>query len=179
ARCRGSARAGRSWRSVSGHSCERCGIVTRLATVRWQRPSAVSGAGETVAALAVHIDEADHAPAISTGSVCESAAIVSSHAALGRGRGTKNPCARPSATLPRIFASPCRAAARGYDTSPACAVAARLPKLSPAWLWLGPTRPSKLISVSMRPSSREGSPRHAPHRVARLRAQQLARLLVH
>src|SRR3546814_10724951 len=57
----GSAKARRSCASVSGHSWLRCGIVTRLATVRWQRPSAVSGAGETVAALAAHIADADSA----------------------------------------------------------------------------------------------------------------------
>ena len=38
-------------------------MVRRLATVRWQRPSAVSGAGETVAALAAHIAEAEKAAA--------------------------------------------------------------------------------------------------------------------
>ena len=32
---------------------------TRFATDRWQRPSAVSGAGETVAALAAHIADAE------------------------------------------------------------------------------------------------------------------------
>ena len=47
--------------SVSGHSWLRCGMVTRFATLRWQRPSAVSAAGETVAALAAHIGEADRA----------------------------------------------------------------------------------------------------------------------
>jgi len=38
----------------------------------------------------------------------------------------------PSARLCRIFASPCKAAARGYEVSPACPAEARLPKLSPA-----------------------------------------------
>src|ERR1044072_1203094 len=47
--------------SVAGHSWLRCGMVFRLATVRWHLPSAVSGAGETVAALAAHIAEADMA----------------------------------------------------------------------------------------------------------------------
>src|SRR3546814_4588166 len=54
-----SAKASRSCASVPCHSWLRCGIVIRLATVRWQRPSALSGAGETVAAFAAHIDEAD------------------------------------------------------------------------------------------------------------------------
>ncbi len=65
-----------SWRAVSCHSWKRCGMVTRLAVVRWQRPSRVSGPGETVAALAVHIDEADHAAATSAWSVWTSAAIA-------------------------------------------------------------------------------------------------------
>ena len=55
------AKATRSCSSVCGHSWLRCGIVRKLATVRWQRPSPVSGAGETVAALAAHIAEADSA----------------------------------------------------------------------------------------------------------------------
>ena len=33
-------------------------MVTRLATLRWHLPSRVSGAGETVAALAVHMADA-------------------------------------------------------------------------------------------------------------------------
>ena len=57
----GSANASRTCASVAGHSWLRCGIVTRFATVRWQRPSAVSAAGETVAAFAAHIAEADSA----------------------------------------------------------------------------------------------------------------------
>ena len=62
------AKASRSCASVAGHSWLRCGMVRRLATVRWHLPSAVSGAGETVAALAAHIAEADIALAASTGS---------------------------------------------------------------------------------------------------------------
>ncbi|GAA3270398.1 hypothetical protein GCM10020258_44140 [Sphingomonas yabuuchiae] len=63
----GSAKIIRSCASVAGHSWLRCGMVSRLATVRWQRPSRVSGAGETVAALAAHIAEADSACAFRTG----------------------------------------------------------------------------------------------------------------
>ena len=54
--------------SVSGHSWLRCAMVRRLATVKWQRPSAVSAAGETVAAFAAHIAEAEKAAARSTSS---------------------------------------------------------------------------------------------------------------
>jgi len=113
AKCAPSAKASCSCFSVSGHSWARCGIVTRLATVTWQRPSAVSGAGLTVAALAAHIELADHAPASSTASVVSSAANASSHASSGRGSGTRKPCASPSAMFARIFSSPCSAAARG------------------------------------------------------------------
>ena len=50
----------------------------------------------------------------------------------GRGWGTKMPWARPSVRVARIFSMPCSAAARGFDTWPALAVDARLPRLSPA-----------------------------------------------
>ncbi len=44
---------------VVGASCIRCSLLFRLATVKWTLPSALSADGETVAALAVHIDEAE------------------------------------------------------------------------------------------------------------------------
>jgi hypothetical protein len=44
-------------------------MVRRFATVRWHFPSLASGAGETVAAFAAHIAEADMAFAASAGSV--------------------------------------------------------------------------------------------------------------
>src|SRR3954471_18482114 len=69
---------------VLNHSWLRCGMVRRLATVRWHLPSPVSGAGETVAALAAHIAEADRALAAMAGSA-PSALVPSSasHARLG------------------------------------------------------------------------------------------------
>ena len=127
------AKASRSCASVAGHSWLRCGMVLRLATVRWHLPSAVSGAGETVAALAAHIAEADMALAASTGSA--SSIVVpssASQARSGRGCGRKMPWARPSARLARILSMPWSAAARGCDTSPALRVEARLPRLRPA-----------------------------------------------
>src|ERR1044072_8144517 len=99
----------------------------RLATVRWQRPSAVSDAGETVAAFAAHIGEAESA--LASKRVSAPAALVprlASHALFGRRWGRKMPCGRPSAMFARILAIPCSAAARGCDGFPALPVAARL-----------------------------------------------------
>ena len=94
------AKASRSCASVAGHSWLRCGMVRRLATVRWHLPSAVSGAGETVAALAAHIAEADMALAASAGSASSmSCRARASQARSGRGCGRKMPCARPSAEV--------------------------------------------------------------------------------
>src|SRR5690242_13421106 len=72
--------------SVAGHSWLRCGIVFRLATVRWHFPSAVSGPGDTVAALAAHIAEADIALAARIGSALSGLApSCASHSLFGRG----------------------------------------------------------------------------------------------
>jgi hypothetical protein len=52
----------RTWRRIAevvSASCIRCSLLFRLATVKWTLPSALSADGETVAALAVHIDEAE------------------------------------------------------------------------------------------------------------------------
>src|SRR3954447_25644334 len=77
---------------VLGHSWLRCGMVRRLATVRWHLPSAASGAGDTVAALAAHIAEEDMALAASTASASSMLVPSSaSHARSGRGCGTKIP----------------------------------------------------------------------------------------
>ena len=106
-RTRVAAKASRNCASVAGHSWLRCGMVRRLATVRWHLPSAVSGAGETVAALAAHIAEADMALAASPGSAFSIPAPSSaSQARCGRGCGTKMPWSNPSARLARILAKP-------------------------------------------------------------------------
>jgi hypothetical protein len=106
AKCRASPKAISSWRFVSGHSCARWSMVTRFAGVRWQRPSAVSGAGLTVAALAVHIDEADQGAARSCGGSLPSSASAACSARLGRGSGSRKPCTPSRARFPRIFATP-------------------------------------------------------------------------
>src|SRR3546814_18767316 len=108
-------------------------MVTRLATVRWHRPSALSGAGETVAAFAAHIDEADQARARRCGPA--SAGVVpshSSHAAPGTLGGTKKPCGSPSARLCRTFAMTSNAAPRGVATTPALEARAIFHPLTPA-----------------------------------------------
>src|SRR4051794_34800144 len=64
----GSAKAISNCATVERHSRLRCGMVLRFATVRWHLASAVSGAGETVAALAAHIADADIAFAARAGS---------------------------------------------------------------------------------------------------------------
>ena len=104
-------------RASPGHSWLRCGIVTRLATVRWHRPSAVSGAGETVAAFAAHIAEADSACACEMRSPPRHSRArgLSSQASSGAARGRRMPWVSPSARLARILAMPSSAAARGCD----------------------------------------------------------------
>src|SRR3546814_2524165 len=72
-------------------------MVMRLATVRWHLPSRVSGAGETVAALAAHIAEADQAAARTCGSA--SSTVVPNFASQtlsGRSWGRKRPWVSPS-----------------------------------------------------------------------------------
>ena len=79
------------------------------------------------------IRAADIACARSNGGA--SACVVASAASQrwsGRRCGNRIPCTSPSARLARILSSPCSAAARGCDTRPACAVAARLPADRPA-----------------------------------------------
>src|SRR3954453_17742234 len=108
-------------------------MVRKFATVRWHLPSAPSGDGETVAALAAHIAEADIALAASTGSAAS--ILVPSSASQrrsGRGCGRDIPCARPNLRLARILSRPWSAAARGCDTAPAFFADARLPRLNPA-----------------------------------------------
>ena len=71
-------------------------------------------AGDTVAALAAHIDEAEIAlRSRYSGARAESVPKVSSHRSFGRSSGMKKPCARPRSRLCRIFAIPCRAASLG------------------------------------------------------------------
>ena len=92
-----------------------------------------AGAGETVAAFAAHIAEADMALAAMPSSAVSIAVPSSaSHARWGRGCGMKMPWGRPSARFARIFATPSSAAARGRETTPALRVEARLPRLKPA-----------------------------------------------
>ena len=117
AKCRSSAKARRSWASVAGHSWLRCAIVLKLATVRWQRPSAVSGAGETVAALAAHIAEADKrigGAAACRRSLDASVPSAASQARLGRRCGQEQALRQAERQdCARILATPCSAAARG------------------------------------------------------------------
>jgi hypothetical protein len=51
--------ARRSAEVVSG-SIERWNLLFRFAAVKWTRPSRLSADGETVAAFAVHMEEAEH-----------------------------------------------------------------------------------------------------------------------
>ena len=143
------AKASLSCASVAGHSWLRCGMVRRLATVRWQLPSAVSGAGETVAALAAHIAEADIALAARTGSAsldrrCRAPPATRGRAAdaarkcpgQGRARGWRASCRCPAAR-PRAAATPGPRCASRRD----CRGSARHNCGS------GPMIPSKLISA--------------------------------
>ena len=64
----------------------------------------------------------------------------------GRSCGGNTPCGTPSSIKRRIFASPCRAAARGFETRPRLSIDLMLPSERPPKLWVGPTNPSKLTS---------------------------------
>src|SRR3546814_8508039 len=142
-----SEKARRNWASVCGHSWLRCAMVTRLATVRCVRLSAVSGAGETVAALAAHMEEADMAAArIYASALPTSVPSAASHAPSGRHWGRNSPCASPRRRLDRIFSIPCNAAALGWDMAPELRAEARLPRLRPASLWLGPIKNGRAAS---------------------------------
>ena len=122
-RAAGSANAICSCASVPGHSWLRCGMVRRLATVRWHRPSAVSGAGETVAALAAHIARCRHRIGGKRRLGLLDRRPERGRASRGAGAGAAGRCpgASPSARFARILSSPERRR-RGCDT---CAGVAR------------------------------------------------------
>ena len=126
---------------VVGASSDRWKWEARLAGVKWTRPSAVSGDGLTVAALATHIAAADEQAASSAGasraaraSTCASVPAKPSErsaAIAGRSCGGSTACAIPRAASARILARPCSAASRGLATRLALRSDARLPRASP------------------------------------------------
>ncbi len=122
-------------------SMARCSCEARLAVVTWTRPSAASAAAETVAALATHIADDDHAAASSAGDSFAARRITVAvlprcpmrlrKSNAGRGCGGMMPWTRPSAIIRRILAIPWRAAPRGDDGDPPESIEARLPGASP------------------------------------------------
>lgn len=105
---------------VVGASCIRCSLLFRLATVKWTLPSALSADGETVAALAVHIDEAELKAESSCGAAWAACRITCSslprkptsrsRRRFGRGCGGRMPCTKPRSAVAFILYSPCSAA---------------------------------------------------------------------
>jgi hypothetical protein len=123
-------------------SSARCSLLFRLAAVKCTRPSAVSAEGLTVAALAVHIGEAEYAQARITGASRYAWASTSASRPLkprrrsrrkfGRACGGSTACAKPRAASSRILARPCRAAWRGFDALFTLLKEATLPNERPA-----------------------------------------------
>lgn len=151
------AKASRTCASVPGHSWLRCGIVTRFATERWQRPSAVSGAGETVAALAAHIAEAERAlgndaetswpPRGSEGSRVSPSSP--NQRSSGRSCGSNSPCTSPGPQIgARLFQPLQRRRARMRDAA-RISCRRKIAKAQPAIIVARADRPSKLISVQI------------------------------
>ena len=105
--------------------------------MKWTRPSAVSALGVTVAAFAAHIGEAEQAAAARAGASFQADARTFSsepekpscfkRLTAGLSCGGSTNCGRPRSASRRIFESPSSAAPRGFDTSPALRVLARLP----------------------------------------------------
>ena len=128
-------------RDVVGASVARWAMATRLAGVKCTLPSAVSALGETVAALAVHMGEADMMVLSSGGAACHAALIIScgepekqSRVSVARGGGSwggRMPCVKPSRIRVRIFSRPWSAALRGEERRPAWLADAMLPHDSP------------------------------------------------
>ena len=116
---------------------ERWKRLTRLAGVKCVRPSAVSTAGETVAAFAAHMLELLHAAARRTGSARCALAMASASLPVkprrrsvgrcGRSCGGRTACFNPRSARNFIFASPCSAAWRGLDATPRWLIEAGLP----------------------------------------------------
>src|SRR5471032_191709 len=120
----------------------RCNLLFRFAAVKWVRRSKLSADGLTVAALAVHIGEAEYAHARITGASL--AALASTSASLplkpmlrsmrklGRSCGGNSACAKPRAASARILANPCKAASLGLDALLTLLNEATLPNDRPA-----------------------------------------------
>ncbi len=140
-KCAASAKIARRTAVVVGASSERWKCAARFAGVKCTRPSAVSGDGLTVAALATHIAAADEQAASSAGAsvrarrrtAASSPAKPSARNAGMKGRscGGRTACGNPRAANARILASPCSAASRGLATSPALCSDATFPVASP------------------------------------------------
>ncbi|MCY1431750.1 hypothetical protein D9M71_477260 [compost metagenome] len=116
---------------------ERWNLQFRLAAVKCTRPSAVSALGLTVAALAVHMQEAELTAASSGMASLAALAITSesvpekpsarSEATSGRSCGASTPCLKPISISAFIFARPCLAASRGLDSERMLLCEATLP----------------------------------------------------
>jgi hypothetical protein len=127
--------------AVVGCSMERWNLLFRLAGVKCTRLSAVSPDGLTVAALAVHMQEADEAAARMAGASLAARATTSPSvpekpsrrrlATSGRSCGASTPCLKPRSCSAFILARPCWAACLGLDTALVLLVEATLPKDRP------------------------------------------------
>ena len=159
--------AGRASPAIRG--CD-AAIVRRLATVRWQRPSAVSGAGETVAALAAHIAEAEKAGGAQRCRAPPRRRCRARPARRGSGRrwGRRKPCARPRREIvPHLLDALQRRGAREGDRRRLGGrgeVAEAEPRIIVA-------RPDDAVEIDL--DQRHGSAPDGEEGVARLEAEQV------
>jgi hypothetical protein len=140
-KCFSSLKMARSARADWACSKARCSLLFRLAAVKCRR-SALSADGLTVAALAVHIGEAEYAHASITGDSFAALASTSasvpvkptlrSRRKLGRSCGGSSAWPKPRAASARILARPCKAASLGLDALLTLLNEATLPNDRPA-----------------------------------------------
>ncbi len=126
--------------SSAACSSERCRLVSRLAGVKWTRPSAAVGAraspsrrwrptsGVAEQAAAAKLGASFQARS-STGASEPLKPRLRRNGMSGRSCGGRTNCGRPRSASRFILSSPCSTAARGFDASPLFRLEARLPGL--------------------------------------------------
>ena len=168
---RSSAKARRSWASVSGHSWLRCAMVRRLATVRWQRPSARVGRGRDGRGIGRphrRGGEGGGAERVAAPSSTLGAERGQPVAVRAGGAAAAGPAPGRGRDCARILAMPCSAAARGMARRrPLLAVAARLPRLRPGIIV---ARPDDAVEIDLDAAPCSAADREEACRPARGRA---------
>ncbi|MNV31791.1 hypothetical protein D3C71_1231110 [compost metagenome] len=129
-------------RDVVSCSIERWNLLFKFAAVKCTRPSALSADGETVAALAVHIQDAELNADNNAGEVRIACSItlwssprkpnLRKVGTCGRSCGANTPCFKPMSAKAFIFNRPCLAANFGLERLFWFLVDASFPKDNPA-----------------------------------------------